>query len=334
MRALVMTESSPGPDRTQVREISDPLPGTGEVSIDVGYAGINFIDVMARRGDPGYAPSWPYVPGLEVAGTIRQVGGGVTGLAAGQRVAAFTRGGGLAEVAVAKAPLVVALPHEVALPVAAAAPLMLSTAFLLLSEVARFRPGESVLMHSASGGVGSAVAQLVPALGGGPRIGTVGRADKVADAARAGWDVALVRDDHLTEAVRAATGGGADIILDPSGTSLLDLDLDIAAPGGRIVLFGNPAGGQPAPLPPLGRLIGGNVALAGFSMSRLTATAPGRAAAALRRVLEVLAAGQLKVTVTDVGPLDAVSAILQLLADGRGTGKYVASVTAVLEGMS
>jgi NADPH2:quinone reductase len=291
MRALVMTGPSPGPDRTEVREIGDPRPGAGEVSIDVACAGINFTDVMARRGDPGYAPSWPYVPGLEVSGTVRQIGSGVTGLAAGQRVAAFTRGGGLAEVAVAEAPLVVPLPREVSLPVAAAAPLMLSTAFLLLSEVARFRPGESVLMHSASGGVGGAVAQLVPALGGGLRIGTVGRAGKVADALHSGWDVALVRDGHLAEAARAAAAGGVDIILDPSGTSLLDIDLDIAAPGGRIVLFGNSGGGQPAPLPPLSRLIGGNLALAGFSMSRLTATAPGRAATALRRVLELVAAG-------------------------------------------
>jgi NADPH:quinone reductase len=137
MRAVVMSEPSPGPDRTQVRELDTPRPGPGQVSIDVGYAGINFIDVMARRGDPGYASGWPYVPGLEVAGTIRELGAGVAGLPAGQWVAAFTRGGGLAEVAVADASLVVPVPEGVALPVAAAAPLMLSTAFLLLSDVAR-----------------------------------------------------------------------------------------------------------------------------------------------------------------------------------------------------
>lgn len=284
MRALVMTEPSSGPDRTEVREIGEPRPGPGEVSIDVAFAGVNFIDVMARRGDPGYASSWPYVPGLEVAGAVRAVGSTVDGLVIGQRVAAFTRGGGLAEIAVADAALVLPLPDEVPFAVAAAAPLMLSTALLLLTEVARFRPGESVLMHAASGGVGSAVAQLVPILGGGPRIGTVGRAEKVDEARRSGWDVALVRDENLTAATLAAVGGGVDIILDASGTSLLEFDLAVAAPGGRIVLFGNAGGGQPASLPPLSRLIGGNVALAGFSMSRLTATAPGRAVAALRRI--------------------------------------------------
>lgn len=324
MRALVMSEPFPGSDRTEVRTIPEPVPGATQVSIDVVGAGINFMDVMARRGDPGYVPAWPYTPGLEVSGTIRSLGSDVTGMAVGQRVAAFTRGGGLAEVAAAEASLVVPLPDGVPFSIAAAAPLMLSTALLLLTDVAHFRAGESVLMHSASGGIGSAVAQLVPALGGGLRIGTVGSADKVADAQRAGWDIALVRDDNLTEAVREAAGGGVDVILDPSGTSLLDVDLELAAPGARIALFGNPGGAQPAPLPPLGALIGGNVALAGFSMSRLTATAPERAAAALRHVVELIAAGQLDIPVTEVASLADVPAAHQLLADGRGSGKYVA----------
>ena len=256
MRALVMTQPSPSASATKVAQRPEPEPGPHEVSVDVAYAGVNFIDVMARRGDPGYASVWPYVPGLEIAGTVRRVGSEVVGLHQGQRVAAFTAGGGLAEIAVARAELVVPLPAEVALPEAAAAPLMLSTALLLLTDVTRLQPGERVLMHSASGGVGTAVAQLVPLLGGGLRIGTVGRAGKVAEARRAGWDVAISRESDVAEAVRAATGD-VDVILDPSGTSLLDVDLAVAAPGARIALFGNSGGGMPGPLPPVGRLIGG-----------------------------------------------------------------------------
>jgi NADPH:quinone reductase len=326
MHALVMNEPAPGPDRTAVRDIPDPRPGTGQVSIDVAYAGINFIDVMARRGDPGYATSWPYVPGLEVAGTIRETGNGVTGLSAGQPVAAFMRGGGLAEIAVADAALVVPLPGQVALPAAAAVPLMLSTAVLLLRDVARFRPGERVLMHSAGGGVGSVVAQVVAALGGGLRIGTVSRPDKVAETRDSGWDVTLVRDGDLAQAIREAAGGGVDVILDPLGTSLLELDLEVTDPGGRIVLFGNPGGGQPAALPGLGRLIGGNVAIAGFSVSRLSASAPARVAAAMSSGLRLVADGQVELAVTEVGSLDQVPAVHQLLAEGRGRGKYVAVV--------
>ncbi|MFC4950688.1 zinc-binding alcohol dehydrogenase family protein [Pseudonocardia sp. GCM10023141] len=321
-----MSEPSAGSDRTAVRDIDVPRPGPGEVSIDVAHAGINFIDVMARRGDPGYASSWPYVPGLEVSGTVREVGPGVSGVLAGERVAAFTRGGGFAEVAVADAALVVPVPETVPTAVAAAAPLMLATALLLLTDVARVQPGETVLMQAAGGGVGSAVAQLVPVLGGGLRIGTVGRAAKVAAAREQGWDVALVRDADLVAGIRSAAPAGVDVVLDPAGTTLLDVDLDVAAPGARIVLFGNPGGGTPDPLPPLGRLIGGNVALAGFSISRLTATAPARVSGALRRVVELLADKRLDVAITEVATLAAVPEVHQRLAESRGSGKYVVAL--------
>lgn len=326
MRALQMSEPAPGPDRTAVQELPTPRPGPGEVTIDVAHAGVNFLDVMARRGDPGYAPGWPYGPGLEVAGEVREVGPGVTGTEPGRRVAAFTRGGGLAEVAVADARLVVPVPDGVGTAVAAAAPLMLTTAYLLLTDVTRLRAGDTVVMHSAAGGVGSAVAQLVPILGGGLRIGTVGRAGKVADAAAAGWDVVLPRAEADPEKVRAAAGGGVDVVLDPLGTAMLDLDLAVAAPGARIALFGNPGGGVPGALPSLGQLIGGNVTLAGFSMSRLTATVPERAATGLRRVLELIAGGRLAPEVTPVAGLADVPAVHQLLAEGRGSGKYVVAL--------
>jgi NADPH2:quinone reductase len=326
MRALIMTGPSQGPELTRVDDLPDPRPAPGQVGIEVTHAGVNFLDVMARRGDAGYAPAWPYVPGIEVAGTVRELGDGVTGLTVGQRVAAFVRGGGLAGVAVAEASLTVALPDAVASPIAAAAPLMLSTALLLLTDAARFRPGDSVLMHSASGGVGAAVAQLVPVLGGGARIGVVGRADKVAGARGAGWDSVLVRGDDLATRARELAPGGVDVILDPSGTRMLDVDLDVAAPGARIVLFGNAGGGRPQPLPALGRLIGGNVALTGFSITRLTETAPGRVASALGRVVALLADGELALPITEVASLEEVPAVHQLLAEGRGSGKYVARV--------
>jgi NADPH2:quinone reductase len=322
----MMEGPSLGPDRTVVVDLPVPRPAGGQVTIDVDHAGVNFLDVMARRGDPGYVPAWPHPPGLEVAGRVREVAPGVVGLEPGMAVAAFTRGGGLAEVAVADAALVVPVPGGVATAVAAAAPLMLTSAYLLLTAVARLGPGDTVLMHSVAGGVGGAVAQLVPVLGGGLRIGTVGRPEKVAAALSAGWDVVLPRVDATPEKVRATAGAGVDVVLDPLGTTMVEFDLDVAAPGARIALFGNPGGGTPEPLPPLGRLIGGNVALGGFSMSRLTAAAPDRAADGLRRVLKLLADGLLTQDVTVVEGLAAVPAVHQLLAEGRGAGKYVVAV--------
>jgi NADPH2:quinone reductase len=327
VQALTMIRPSQGADQTEVRKVEDPEPGPGEVTIDVAYAGVNFMDVMSRRGDAGYASGWPYTPGLEVSGTVREVGPGFTTLAVGQRVTAYTPGGGLAEVARTRAEFAVPLPEQVGLPVAAAAPLMLTAAILLLTDAARFRPGDSVLVHSASGGIGSAIAQLVPALGGGLRIGTVGRPDKVTAALASGYDVAVARTEDVVAGVRAATNGvGADIVLDSQGTALLETDLALTAPGGRIVLFGNAAGGEPAPLPPAGRLIGGNLAIGGFSISGLWARAPHRASAGLRRVLDLLADGRLNVAITEVGSLAETPATQQLLAEGRGHGKYVTRI--------
>jgi NADPH2:quinone reductase len=325
MRALMMMEPSQGMDRTEVREIKEPRPGPGELTIDVAYAGINFLDVMARRGDAGYVSAWPYIPGLEVSGAVREIGPDVTGLAVGQRVAAFTAGGGQADVVLVRAEFVVPVPDQVPLPVAAAAPLMLTAALLLLHDAARFRPGETVLVHSASGGLGGALALLIPVLGGGLRIGTVGRPDKVASALKSGYDVAVARSDDLAQAVTAATGGtGVDIVLDPLGTTMMETDMVLAAPGGRIVLFGNASGGEQVPLPPAGRLIGGNLTISGFSIRGLWAKAPRRASAGLRRVLDLVVEGQLNIAITEVGSLADVPAVQQLLAEGHGDGKYVA----------
>jgi NADPH:quinone reductase len=98
MKAVVMTAPGTDGSTTSVADIDEPQPGPGQVAIDVAYAGVHFIDVMARRGDPGYASAWPYV-----AGTVRSVGGSVHDLHAAQRVAAFTPGGGMAEVAIVAA---------------------------------------------------------------------------------------------------------------------------------------------------------------------------------------------------------------------------------------
>jgi NADPH2:quinone reductase len=326
MQALQMAAPAADSSATEVVTVDEPRPGPGEVAIDVAFAGLNFIDVMARRGDPGYAPGWPYVAGLEVAGTVRAVGDGIEDRRVGDRVAAFTAGGGFAEVAVAPAALTAEVPPGVALEVAAAAPLVLSTAVLLLADVVRIRPGESVWMHSASGGLGSAVPQVAAALHSGARVGIVGNPGKVPAAAAAGWDHVVASSTSPASAIRELVPGGIDVILDPTGTQNLDLDLTVAAPGARIVLFGNPGGGAPAPLPPMGRLIGGNVGILGFSISSLSRARPAPVATALRRGLGLLAAGDVRLDVTVANGLGAVPEIHDLLAARRASGKHVARI--------
>jgi NADPH:quinone reductase len=328
MHALVFDRPAPDASATRVAELAEPEPGPGEVTIDVACAGVNFIDVMARRGDPGYAPQWPFVPGLEVAGTIRARGAGVAGPPVGTAVAAFVGAGGLAEIARAPVSLVATIPAGVEFAHAAAAGGALTTAALLLEHVARVRAGETVLVHSAGGGVGQALAQLAPLVGAARIVGTVGRPERVAAAQAAGYDAVLVRDENLAADLHATAVTGADVILDPQGTELLDVDLELAAPGARIVLFGN-AGGRPlAPLPPAGRLFAGNASIAGFSLSRMAQQLPDRVATALHGVLERLAAGTLAVAVQELAGLDAVPGAHDELATGRGSGKRVVRIRA------
>ncbi|MER6302831.1 zinc-binding dehydrogenase [Kitasatospora sp. NPDC001539] len=328
MRALVMTAPG-GAENSEVQEIGTPHPGPGQVSIDVAWAGLNFVDVMTRRGDAAYASGWPYRPGKEVAGTVRELGEGVTGLAVGDRVAAAPVGGGLAEVVVAEAVLTVPVPDGLALGAAAAAPLGLATAVLLLTDAGRLTTGDTVLVHSAGGGIGSAIAQLVPLLGGGGTlIGTVGRPEKAASAAGQGYDHVFARDAELADAIRTATGGrGVDLVLDPLGTAALELDLDVTAPGGRIVLFGNAGGGAVDDLPPLGRLMAGNLSVTGFSHRFLAATAPERLARAIRTALDLQANSGLSIPLTELPGLEAVPAAHDAMQEGRATGKYVVRVT-------
>jgi NADPH2:quinone reductase len=325
MQALVFDRPAPDTSATRVATIAEPVPGPGQLTIRVAYAGVNFKDVMARRGDPGYAPRWPFVPGVEVAGTVSQAGPGVEHRV-GDQVVALTNEGGLAEIALAEAALTVPVPAGLDLARAAVAPGALTTAVLLHDRAARIRPGDTVLVHSASGAVGRALADVARVRGGARLIGVVGAASRVDPAHEAGYADVLVRGDTLADDVRALTARGVDVVLDPQGTAQLDQDLAALAPGGRITLFGNATGAALAPLPPTGLLYARNASVGGFSLAALSAAAPDVLAAALGTALELMATGQSTADVIVVAGLAAAAGAQQALADGTGKGKYVVQV--------
>jgi NADPH:quinone reductase len=324
MRAVIFEQPALDTGSTHVAEVDVPVPGPGELTIDVKAAGINFIDVMARRGDPAYATNWPFVPGLEAAGTVRELGAGVAGPAVGTPVAAFTRSGGLADVVRVRAELATPIPDGLSFEQAAVAPGTFTTAALLVQQAGRLRAGETLLMQSAAGGVGQAVAAWARRLGAKTLIGVVGSPSRVAGAEKSGYDVVLVRGADLTDRVRDLTNGrGVDVILDSQGTEQVDADLDLLAAGGRVVLFGNAGGAPLSNLPQPGRLFAGNASIGGFSMSALSIRAPGIIGNALREALELVAEGQLTLEFATINGLAAAADAQQALAEGRGTGKYV-----------
>lgn len=329
MQALVFDHPAPDSSATRIEAINVPIPGVGQVSITVTYAGINFKDVMARRGDAGYAPVWPFVPGLEVAGTIREIGAGVTGLEPGQDVLALTNSGGLAQVALADAEVTVPVPAGIDLATAAAVPGAFTTAMLLLDRFARLRPQDIVLVHSAGGAVCRALAAIAHLQPGVRLIGVVGADSRKPAALRAGYEVALIRSPTLAADVRDHLGGrGVDVILDPQGTAWLDQDVQALEPGGRITVFGNAAGVALGDPPPLPQLFTRNITVGGFSLAALSHTAPHFINAAMRSVLHHFEARNLTPDVTVLDGLAQAPAAQQALADGDAATKYVIHVAA------
>ncbi|GAA6527839.1 zinc-binding dehydrogenase [Intrasporangium sp. DVR] len=329
MRRLEFTRPSTDGNASVVAQVDPPQPGQGMVAIAVAWAGINFKDVMQRRGDTGYVDSYPFAPGLEVSGTIIAAGPGVPPDSIGRRVCAVTANGGLAEVAVADWSLTVDIPDGVSERSAAAAPGALTSAALLVDTFGRVRPGDVLLVHSAAGAVGRAVAQIARHRGAARLFGMVGAPSRVPAAQMNGYDEVLVRGDTTPNGESDLLHPAAiDLIIDPLGSSMLNFDLRVSGPGSRIIISGNAPGGPMAEPPAIPALMGMGVQIGGFSLAALMARSPDLVAKAMRQVLELLRDGVLTPELTTVPGLAAVPRIHDALAVGEARGKYVVDIAA------
>lgn len=324
MKAVVIPEFG---DAEVLREVvtAVPEPGAGQVSIDVAYAGANFAEVLYRRGVVDVP--LPFVPGIEVSGRVRAIGEGVSGLTVGQPVAALTivDSGGYAEVAVTAADLVAPLAEStdldpgsaLDLATAAALPSNSTTAFLVLDQIARLAPGESVLVHAAAGGVGSQLGQVARLLGAGRVVGTVGSAAKVETARGFGYDEVILRDD-------LASAGQFDVVVDMVGGPARQGSLDRLAPLGRLVVMGNASGAEDVGIS-ANELWFSNKTVSGFNLAAYSAVHPDRAGQALRRAVRAASEGTLRVQVEAV-PLSQVVETHRRIESGSTTGKLVLEV--------
>jgi NADPH2:quinone reductase len=317
-----------GADVLEIATLSAPEPGPGEVSIDVAFAGANYAEILYRRGLVDVP--LPFVPGIEISGHVRALGDGVEGLRAGQPVVALTivGGGGYAEVAVADARLVAALPEPASaeqLAVAAGLPSNSTTAILVFDRVARLREGETVLVHAAAGGVGSQLGQAARMFGAARVVGTVGSARKIAAAREFGYDEVIVRTT-LADRLAGLTGGaGFDVVVDPVGGPTRRASFDALAGGGRLIAMGNASDGDDAEFSANELWLSGK-AVIGFNLAALSAGAPEIVGHALRRAVAALAAGELKVDVRDRVPLARAADAHRMIESGTSTGKLVLAV--------
>lgn len=231
-----------GYDRLEIERGWDAgRPGAGEVLIEVAAAGVNFADSAVRMGLYSSAKKyvgWPITPGFEFAGTVLETGDGVASVRAGERVFGVTRFGAWSSHLVAREELVLPLPPELSLEQAAGFPTVFLTAYYPLFVLTRARKSETVLVHSAAGGVGGALVQLCRVIGC-RVVAVVGAAHKVALARELGADVIIDRSatDPWPEAERASPDG-YDVVLDANGGASLRASYEHLAPGGRLVVYG------------------------------------------------------------------------------------------------
>jgi putative PIG3 family NAD(P)H quinone oxidoreductase len=295
----ILHTAAGGPDVLQPVEQPLPLPGPGEVLVRVAAAGVNRHDVGQRRRAPGGERT--DVPGLEVAGEVVSLGPGAGDWQVGDRVCALVDGGGYAQYATAPAANTLPVPAGLSDLEASALPEALFTCWYNFFEVGRLQPGERVLIHGGTSGVGSIGLQLLAALGH-EAYATCGDDRKCAAAQGFGAQRAInYRTEDFVAAVRDATAGrGVDLILDMAGGAYAEANLDALAFGGRIVHLSPGAGGF---CPPLAKIMARRAYITGSRLRPVSVADKARMAADLRRVVWPLLGTRIRPAIDSTYPL-------------------------------
>ncbi|NML52376.1 NAD(P)H-quinone oxidoreductase [Streptomyces sp. R302] len=238
MHAITIPEAG-GPEALVWAEVPDPVPGEGEVLVEVVASAVNRADVLQRQGFYNPPPGTSPYPGLECAGRITALGPGVSGWAVGDEVCALLVGGGYAQRVAVPAGQLLPVPKGVDLATAAALPEVACTVWSNVFMIAHLRPGETLLVHGGASGIGTMAIQLAKAVGAKVAV-TAGSPEKLARCAELGADVLIdYRAQDFVEELHKATGGaGADVILDIMGAKYLDRNIQALAVNGRLVIIG------------------------------------------------------------------------------------------------
>jgi NADPH2:quinone reductase len=311
----IQIEQFGGPEVLRHVEVPDPVPGEGEVLVDVARSGINFADTHATRNDYLAEQSLPLIPGGEVSGRT----------ADGRRVAAILAGGGYAERVAVPEAMLIPVPDEVDDDRTAALLLQGLTALALVRRSARIEPGETVVVEAAAGGTGSLSVQLAKRAGA-RVIGLASSEEKRALVERLGADATVdSRSEDLLEAILEANGGDrVDAVLHMSGGDAFDAELRALAPLGRLVVFGNASREQRDVS--TAALLRGSKTVTGFWLVHLLMR-PQEVAPMIGELFSAVSAGDLEVTVGGVYPLSAAARAHEDLIGRRTTGKLLLDPT-------
>lgn len=321
MRAIQVVTLD-GPRAVREVEVDEPTPGDGQVLIEVHAAGVTFPEVLLSKGMYQLKPPPPFIPGSEIAGVVRSAPDGAP-VRAGDRVAALSWFGGFAELAVAPLDMVFPLPDSVALATGAALPINYFTAHFALQQRARLRKGQTVLVHGAGGGVGTATIQFARACGA-TVIAVASTDEKAALAREIGAHHTVAADEFLAGVKQLTDGRGVDIVVDPVGGDRFTDSLRSLATEGQLLVIGFVGGDIPTVK--VNRLLLNNTTVVGVAWGEYALRRPGYIQQQWAELLPLIESGALAPPIGHTLPLAEAAEALALMDDRRAVGKVVLAV--------
>lgn len=322
----VRGESLGPPDHYELIELPVPEPGPGEIQVAVHIAGLGYVDALVSRGEYQVKPPTPYCPGMEIAGTVSALGADVKGLAVGDRVAASSFGGGLAEYAVVPAAAASRIPEQLDPKAAAGFIVNYTTAWHALIDRGALSAGETVLVLGAAGGTGIAAVQVARMAGARVIAGasTAGKRDYALNHG-AHEAVDYTQSDWRNTLKAMTDGRGVDVVFDPVGGDLLEPAFRSLAWRGRHLVIG--FAGGPIPALPVNLALLKGASLVGVDLRQFSSVHEAPAAAGIRaRLLDAVRRGDLSPPTGESFPLSRFREALALAAARDGTGKTVVEI--------
>jgi len=321
MKAVVCKAFGP-PETLVVEEVPSPRASAGQAVVEVKAIGVNFPDTLIIEGKYQFRPEPPFTPGGEVAGVVAEVGEGVKNVKVGDHVVALMPWGGYAERIVSDASRLIPNPDGDTFVQAAAVPTTYGTTYYALADRAAMKPGETLLVLGAAGGVGIAAVQLGKLMGA-RVIAAASSPEKLETCKREGADLVIdYSKEDVKERVKALTNGaGADVVYDPVGGKYSEAALRATAFNGRLLVIGFAAG--EIPKIPLNLTLLKGASIVGVFWGQFTMREPARAAAQFQQLYEWVRDGKLKPHVHATPPLAEAAAAMRTLLDRKVQGKIV-----------
>lgn len=319
VKAVVVHEFG-GPEKLKMEEIELEKPLQGQVLVRVAAAGVNFIDIYQRRGT--YPKQRPFIPGLEGAGVIEEVGPGVSRFKSGDRVAFVHEPSSYAEACLVNENHLIHLPDDLSFEEGAAFLLQGMTAHYLIHEFRRLLPKDCILIHAAAGGMGIFLIQWARHLKACQIIGTVSNEEKAEVVRAEGVEDVIIytKQDFVEEVKRMTNGRGADFIIDGVGKTTFKGDLEAAAIRGHIVIFGAASGLAEAVSP--NALMTKSLTVSGGSLNNFMLT-PEEFTMRAENVMVGLRVGWLKLKIKHIFPMEEAAEAHRLLENRQTIGKMI-----------